>query len=108
MAPAKIEMIDGDPVTIPLHLLMLNDIALAGVSAEVFTEIGIHLKEQSPFDRTIMVTIMPDSRVYVPTDKAFLLPSEKAISNSLKPGHIEPAMLNELSNMMNEYISLNK
>ena len=88
MAPAKIEMIDGDPVTIPLHVLMLNDIALAGVSAEVFTEIGIHLKEQSPFDRTIMVTVMPDARVYVPTDKAFLLPSEKAISNSLKPGHI--------------------
>jgi len=108
MAPSKIEMIDGDPVTIPLHLLMLNDIALAGVSGEVFTEIGINFKAQSPFDRTMMVTIMPDSRVYVPTDKAFLLPSEKAISNSLKPGYVEPAMINELTKMMDEYISLNR
>ncbi len=107
-APAKIEMIDGDPVSIPLHLLMLNDIALAGVSGEVFTEIGMHLKEQSPFDRTMMVTVMPDASVYVPTDKAFLLPSEKAISNSLKPGYVEPAMLDELTKLMNEYISLNK
>jgi neutral ceramidase len=106
MAPAQIEMIDGDPVTIPLHLLMLNDIALAGVSAEVFTEIGMRLKEQSPFDRTIMVTVMPDARVYVPTDAGFRLPSEKAISNSLKPGYVEPAMLKAFADLMDEYLSL--
>jgi hypothetical protein len=106
LAPAKIDMIEGDPVTIPLHLLMINDIALAGVSAEVFAEIGIHLKEQSLFDRTLMVTHLPDKVGYIPTDKAFLLPSEKAIVNSLAPGCAEPSMISAFTQMMDEYITL--
>lgn len=106
LAPAIIEMIEGDPVTIPLHLLMINDIALAGVSAEVFTEIGINLKAQSLFDRTIMVTHLPEKVGYIPTDKAFLLPSEKAIVNNLAPGCAEPSMINAFIAMMEEYITL--
>lgn len=108
LAPSKIEMVDGDPVTIPLHLLMINDIALSGVSAEVFTEIGMHLKEQSIFDRTMMVTVMANSIGYVPTDAAYLMPSEKAISNVLKPGCAEPTMINAFLELMDEYLSVAK
>lgn len=106
LAETKVEMVDGDPITIPLHLLMINDIAFAGVAAEVFAEIGIHVKEQSLFDRTIMVTIMPDKVGYIPTDAAFLLPTEKALSNRFKPGYAEPAMIDALNKMMEEYISI--
>lgn len=109
LAPLKIEMVDGDSVTIPLHLMMINDIALAGVCAEVFNEIGIHLKEQSIFDRTIMVTVMPPNVAgYIPTDEAYLLPSEKAVNNRLKPGYAEPAMINAFNEMMEEYIAYQK
>ncbi len=108
LAPAKVKMIDGDSVIIPLSLLMINDIALAGVSGEVFTEIGQHLKEKSPFDRTVMVTNLPNGAGYIPTDAAYLMPSEKAITNKLKPGYAEPAIIKAFLGMMYEYIKEGK
>jgi neutral ceramidase len=113
-APAVIEMIDGAPVNIQLHLLMINDIAIAGVSGDFYTEIGMNIKKESPFDRTLIVGKMPEySKIvncagYIPTDKAYLLASEKALSNPLKPGYAEPAVIKAYNEMMKEYISLKK
>jgi hypothetical protein len=104
LAPANVKMVDGNPVAIPLSLLMINDIAVAGVSGEVFTEIGQHVKRDSLFDRTMMVTMLPDGIGYIPTDKAFLLPAEKAVGNSLKPGCAEPAMVEAFQGMMKDYL----
>lgn len=102
--PSTVKMVDDAPFTIPLNLLMINDIALAGVSGEVFTEIGEHLKRDAPFDRTMVVTLGPNGVGYIPTDKAYLLPSEKAVGNRLKPGCAEPAMVSAFVGMMNEYL----
>ena len=103
-APARIAMKDGDPVTIPLQLLMINDIAMAGVSGEVFTEIGEHVKRDSLFDRTFMVTMLTNGIGYVPTDKAYLMPSEKAIANRIKPGCAEPAIVDAFTRMQKSYL----
>jgi hypothetical protein len=102
--PAPAVMIDGPSVNIPLALIMINDIALAGVSGEVFTEIGEHLKRVSPFDRTMMVTQLPNRIGYIPTDRAFTLPSQMAVTNALKPGCAEPAMIGAFQDMMNRYL----
>jgi neutral ceramidase len=103
-APATVKMKDADPVTIPLALLMVNDIALAGVSGEVFTEIGERLKRESIFDRTVMVTVLANGIGYIPTDKAYLMPSEKAIINRLKPGCAEPALIGAFQQLMQQYL----
>lgn len=103
-APTKVKMVDGEAVSIPLSLLMINDIAVAGVSGEVFTEIGEHLKRDSIFDRTMMVTLLPNGIGYIPTDRAYLLPSEKALTNRIKPGCAEPAMINAFRGMMHRYL----
>lgn len=108
LAPGYISMIEGDPVTVPLHLFMINDIALAGVSGEVFSELGQHMKEQSMFDRTIVVTIMPKGAGYIPTDAAYLMPSEKAQINRIKPGYVEPAILKAFRETMSEYLASGK
>jgi neutral ceramidase len=105
-APSAVKMIDGDPVTIPLQLLMINDIAITAAAAEVFTEIGMHVKQDSLFDRTLMVTLLANRVGYIPTDKAYLLPSEKAVGNRLKPGCAEPAMVGEFQAMMKRYLSV--
>ena len=56
---------DTDPASIRLGLLMIDDIALAGVSGEVLTMIGQRLKKESPFNHTMMVTHANGSvRVY--------------------------------------------
>jgi neutral ceramidase len=106
--PSTVKMIDGDPVNIPLALLMINDIALAGISGEVFTEIGMHLKRDSLFDRTVMVTHAPNGVGYIPTDAAYLLPSEKAVGNRIKPGCAEPAIINGFLDMMREFLGARK
>ena len=103
-APSTVKMIDGDPVTIPLQLLMIDDIAITAVAAEVFTEIGMHVKQDSLFDRTLMVTLLANRVGYIPTDKAYLLPSEKAVGNRLKPGCAEPAIVSEFQGMMKRYL----
>src|SRR5215471_17130640 len=62
---------DADPVSIRLSLLMMNDIVLAGVSGEVLTMIHAHLKKESPFSRTVMVTHANGTSGYIPDDAAF-------------------------------------
>jgi hypothetical protein len=103
-APAHVKMTEGDPVTIPLQLVMINDIAIAAVSGEVFTEIGQHVKKDSLFDRTFMVTMLPNGVGYIPTDKAYLMPSEKAITNRIKPGCAEPSMVEAFTRMEKDYL----
>jgi neutral ceramidase len=98
--------VEGDPVKIPLSLVMINDIAITGVSGEVFTEIGQHVKRDSLFDRTMMVTTMPNGVGYIPTDRAFTLPSEKAVGNRLKPGCAEPALVGAFQGLMKDYLLL--
>lgn len=97
-------MKDGDPVVIPLELIMVNDIAFAGVSGEVFTEIGQHVKQQSLFDHTIMVTVLPNRVSYIPSDAAYLLPSQMAVTNRIKPGCAEPAMIGAFREMESQYL----
>jgi hypothetical protein len=99
-ALARIDMVDADPVRIPLTLMTVGDIALAGVAGELFTEIGMGVKAQSPFGKTMVVTNLPDGVGYIPSDRAYTLPSEKAIDNRLKPGCADqgiPATFREMA-----------
>ena len=104
--PAKVDMIDGNPVTIPMQLLMVNDIAITAVAGEVFTEIGEHVKKDSLFDRTFMVTMLPNGIGYIPTDKAYLMPSEKAIVNAIKPGCAEPGIVDAFKKLETAYLPI--
>lgn len=88
----KLEMVDANPVKIPLTMMTIGDIALAGVGGELYSEIGMAVKAQSPFDRTMVVTHLPDSVGYIPTDRAYALPSEKAATAAMKPGCAEPGI----------------
>ncbi|HET7219408.1 MAG TPA: neutral/alkaline non-lysosomal ceramidase N-terminal domain-containing protein, partial [Vicinamibacterales bacterium] len=47
---------DADPVGIRLSLLTINDVALAGVSGEVFTLIAQRLQRSAPSRQVVMVT----------------------------------------------------
>ena len=102
--PSTAKMVDGDPVTIPLGLVMINDIALASVSGEVFSEIGQHVKKDSLFDRTVMVTLSPGRIGYIPTDKAYLLPAAMTVNNRLKPGCAEPAIVDAFVDLEKRYL----
>ena len=79
---------------------MLNDVALTGVSGEVFTHIYQHLKKESPFNDTVMVTHANGSSGYIPSDDAFEPISYEVTTSHLKPGCAEPGIVNGLLEMM--------
>jgi hypothetical protein len=94
------EFEDADPVDIRLSLLMLNHIAVAGVSGEVLTMIGQHLKDASPFNQTIMITHCNGSSGYLADDAAFSILSYETVSSRVKPGYAEKAIVDGFLEMM--------
>jgi neutral ceramidase len=85
---------DSDPVTIRLGLLTIDDVALAGVSGEVFTLIAQRLQRESRFRQTVMVTHANGSSGYIPNDAAFEPVSYEVTASHLKPGCAEDAIVN--------------
>jgi hypothetical protein len=94
----KIE--DADPVPIRLTLLVINDIAIAGVSGEVLTNISLRLKRESPFNRTIMITHANGSSGYLPDDAAYDQVSYEITATRVKRGCGEDAIVNGFLEMM--------
>ena len=103
--PRPSRMVDsGTSIEIPLSLLMINDIALANVSGEVFSEIGLRLKKESLFDRTALVSMSPGRVGYIPSENAYLLPSQMAAYNAIKPGCAEQGIVNAFVGLEKEYL----
>jgi hypothetical protein len=99
-------MIDGDPVDISLGLIMINDIALADVTGEVFTDISQKLKRESLFDRTAMVTLSRGSIGYIPSESSYLLPSAMAANNRIKPGCAEHEIVDAFLSLEKQYLPI--
>lgn len=49
----------------------LGDMAILGLPGEMFVEIGLRIKEGSPFRPTMIIELANDWVGYVPTKKAF-------------------------------------
>jgi len=92
---------DSDPVNLRLGLLMINDIALAGVSGEVLTMIHERLKKESPLKHTIMVTHANGAVGYIPDDAAYDQVSYEITSTRIKRGCAETAIVNGILELMN-------
>lgn len=91
---------DADPIKFRLGLLMINDIALAAVSGEVVTNIYWHLKKDSPYANTIMVTLANGRVGYIVDDAAYDTPNFEVLGNSLKRGCAEQSIVNGFLEMM--------
>jgi len=94
---------DSDPVAIRLSLLVINDIAITGVSGEVLTNIDMRLKKESPFNRTIMVTHCNGSSGYLPDDAAYDQVSYEIQTTRVKRGCAEDAIVTGFLAMLSEF-----
>ena len=91
----------GDDLNVRLTVLKIGDIVFAGVSGELFNEIGAALKKQSPFTNTIMITHCNGSSGYLITDKAYEEGGYEARSTRVKTG-AEKVLLQNLVDMIYE------
>lgn len=83
---------DTPPVTVPLQLFRIGDIALAGVAGDVASQIGASIKDASSAPNTTVVTMLAGSVGYILPDSAFREPGHGALGSRIKPGCVEQAV----------------
>ncbi|HMB72813.1 MAG TPA: hypothetical protein VKQ06_04530, partial [Gammaproteobacteria bacterium] len=93
---------DADPVEIRLSLLMIGDIAIGGINAEVFNLIAQRFKSESPAAQVMMATLANGraSSGYIPNDAAYGMYTFEVVSSRLKPGCAEDSIVNGLLDLM--------
>jgi len=84
-----------------LNLILINQIAITGVSAEIFTKIYLHLKKDSPLTNTIMATMSNDRIGYIADDAAYDGPYSNPV---VVRGCAEKGIVNGLVDMMNKHL----
>ncbi|MFG0335832.1 MAG: hypothetical protein ACF8TS_20930 [Maioricimonas sp. JB049] len=58
-----------DEISIPLQAVRIGNLGIAAIPFEVFCEIGLEIKEKSPFDDAFTIELANDSRGYLPTPR---------------------------------------
>lgn len=93
---------DGAPVQIRIGLLMVNDIALGTVNAEVYNVIAQRLKRESPFAKTLMATLTNGSSNsgYIPDDASYGHNTFEVLSSRLQPGCAETGIVEGIIGLM--------
>jgi len=63
---------DGQPLAVEVQVIALgDDVAWAGLPGEIFVELGLAIKEASPFRHTIIAELANGSIGYIPTARAW-------------------------------------
>jgi neutral ceramidase len=93
---------DGDSVTIRVGVLLLGDIALGTVSGETYNLIARQFIKESPYAKTMMVTIANGSATtgYIPDDASFGANVFEVLSSRLKPGYAERGIIDGILNLI--------
>jgi neutral ceramidase len=102
----EIKFVEIGPQTLHMDLLMINQIALAGVAAEVVTNIYYRLRQESPLVNTILVSLNNGRLSYIPDDAAYDAPIFEVRASSLKRGCGENAIVNSFVEMIKRRLSM--
>ena len=88
LAVKRLDLARRGPV-VPLEVQVFRfdaDTALVCLPCEIFVELGLAIKQGSPFKKTIVMSICNDRPSYVPTRKAFTEGSYEVTNARVKPG----------------------
>ena len=91
----------GTDVPLRITVLKVGSIVFVGISGEVAHEIGLAIKEQSPYRQTIVVTHCNGSSGYIPTDKAYTEGGYEVYTSRLMPG-VESILIENVIDMINQ------
>ncbi|MEX2512154.1 MAG: neutral/alkaline non-lysosomal ceramidase N-terminal domain-containing protein [Cyclobacteriaceae bacterium] len=97
--------IGDQPWMIPLEIQVFTigeDFALVGLPGELFVELGLAIKENSPFKNTWVIELTNSHIAYVPTREAFSGGSYETVNSRLAPGGGE-LMVEAALSMLGEF-----
>jgi hypothetical protein len=100
------DYVDGDPVNLRLGLLAIGDVALTTVNGDVYNELALRLKRQSPMANTLMVT-HANGRAgsgYIVSDMAYGAYTFQVLGSRLKPGCAEQGVADGLTDLISQYL----
>lgn len=80
------ELVPSTDVGINLSVLKVGDIVFAGISGELFTEIGKYIKTESPGVNTVVITHCNGSSGYLCTDEAYPEGGYEVATSRTMPG----------------------
>lgn len=89
VAAVKILDLAQRGTTWPMEVQVLrldSETALVCLPAEIFVELGLAIKHQSPFKQTLVISVCNDRPSYVPTRKAFAEGSYEVSNSRVEPG----------------------
>jgi neutral ceramidase len=93
---------DGKPIEAEVQVITLGrDAAWIGLPGEVFVELGLALKKQSPFPHTIITTLANGSWGYIPDRRSYAEAAYEAESARVEPGSGEK-LVNAAAAIMTE------
>src|SRR6185295_17001882 len=74
---------------VPIEVVAIRlspDAAIVTLPGEVFVELGLAIKQASPFKTTLVVELANDCPAYVPTKKAFAEGSYEIVNSRIQSG----------------------
>lgn len=95
---------DGPDVAIRLGALEIGDIALATTDAELYTKIGLRVKQQSPLSKTVLVTLANGKAAsgYIPDDESYGHQTFQVLGSRLKPGCAEDGIADGIQHLISQ------
>lgn len=95
---------DADPVNIRVGVLRIGGVNFVGVNGEVYSEIAMRLKKESPQPNTLMVTLANGAANsgYIYSDAAAKNLTFQVIGSRLKPGCAEDNIVSNAVAMIGE------
>lgn len=77
----------GPNITLEVQAIRLSaDVAIVTLPGEVFVELGLEIKRQSPFATTLVIELTNDAPAYIPTKRAFLEGSYEIVNSRVTSG----------------------
>jgi hypothetical protein len=101
---ATMTKVQSPTVTLRLSLILLNQVAIGGVSGEVVTNIYRHLERNTPLADTILATIVNDRVGYLADDAAYDRPIFEVNGSPAARGCAEEAIVDGLVGMIEQEI----
>jgi neutral ceramidase len=99
-ARGEIKFLDANPVTFRMGLLMIDNIALTAVSAEIVAKIYQRLRKESPFTNTILVSLANGRIGYISDDATYDNPTYQVAGSPLKRGCGESTIVDGFLELM--------
>lgn len=89
----------GPDAQVRLSVLKIGNVVLAGISGELFNEIGMEIKKQSPNTNTLVLTHCNGSSGYICTDSAYPKGGYEVKVTKMMPG-VEKALVKSCKDLI--------